>query len=360
VVLNYRFATRAKAMGMLRRDLRLVQCEHCGLIFNSTLEPDLIPYDKNYENRQCFSQVFQEHLVSVADQLIGRYQLTGGRILEVGCGKGDFLRLLCKRAGADGVGYDTSYEGPATTMGRRVRFHDRYVKARDIRSPFDAVICRHVIEHVGNLRPFLAELRALTAAAGDPVVVLETPAIEWVSESRCFWDIFYEHCNYMSQPCLAYLCEQAGFCVVRHKTVFGGQYQLLEMKACAAEIPVVHTAPAIPVRLGVFARQSEAGVQMMINKLRRHGSEKGWAIWGAGAKGVALVNWLRSQPPRFVVDSNPAKQGGFIPGSRVPIIVPDDPRILKLALVLIANPNYTAEITSTLRQAGFSNRILTT
>lgn len=61
VVLNYRFATGAKAMGMLRRDLRLVQCEHCGLIFNSTLEPDLIPYDKNYENRQCFSQGFQKH-----------------------------------------------------------------------------------------------------------------------------------------------------------------------------------------------------------------------------------------------------------------------------------------------------------
>ena len=60
-----------------------------------------------------------------------------------------------------------------------------------------------------------------------------------------------------------------------------------------------------------------------------------------------------------MIDTNKAKQGCFIPGSRVAVVSPDDPRIQKLTLVLIANPNYTREITSTLRAHGYTNTIRT-
>ena len=358
VILNYRFKSATTAARVARRNLRLAQCAGCGLIFNATFDSTAVPYDSNYENRQCCSPAFQEHLRTAADSLVAKYHLQGGRILEVGCGKGDFLKLLCSRAKANGVGYDTSYEGAASTSKGRVLFRRRYVAAQEIRTPFDAIICRHVVEHVGGIGEFLRELHNIAVAAGDPVTVIETPAFEWTAKLGCFWDVFYEHCNYFTLPCLAHLCEEAGFRIVRQRLVFGGQYQLLELKVRRGG-PGKLRPPAIPVRLATFARRAEAMLRRLEIRLRRHGATRGWAVWGAGAKGVALVNRLRRRPPQFVIDSNAAKQGCFVPGSRIPIIAPDDPRIRELGLILIANPNYTEEIAFTLRQVGFVHTILT-
>jgi 2-polyprenyl-3-methyl-5-hydroxy-6-metoxy-1,4-benzoquinol methylase len=358
VILNYRFLSATVAARVARRDLCLTQCMGCGLIFNAAFDSADVPYDSNYENRQCCSPAFQEHLRMVADGLVAKHHLRGGRVLEVGCGKGDFLKLLCMRAQAAGVGYDTSYEGAASISKGRVRFHRCYVAARDIRTPFDAIICRHVVEHIGDIGKFLRKLHDIAAAAGDPVTIIETPAFEWIAKRGCFWDVFYEHCNYFTLPCLAHLCEQAGFRVVRQRLVFGGQYQLLELKVRRSGHGKTRP-PGIPVRLATFARKADAKLQQMEIRLCRHGAARGWAIWGAGAKGVALVNRLQRSPPRFVIDSNTAKQGCFVPGSRIPVIAPDDPRIGELELILIANPNYAAEIAFTLRQVGFTHTILT-
>lgn len=358
VVLNYRFHTAAAAMRVRRKDIQLVQCEVCGLIFNAAFDASLVPYDANYENRQCFSPAFQEHLTTLAGDLIARHALRGKHLLEVGCGKGDFLRLICERAAATGAGYDTSYEGPARQMGGRLRFFKRYVGAADITHPVDAVICRHVVEHIGAIGSFLSELRSVAAACGNPVTVIETPSFEWIARHRCFWDVFYEHCNYFTLSCLAYLCERAGFTVVGQRLVFGGQYQVLELKVRVGTAAVPRPRRS-RVRLAEFVRRAGTQILTLENSLQRAGAQGSWAVWGAGAKGVALVTRLRRHPPRFVIDTNKAKQGCFIAGSRVPVVSPDDPRIRKLALVLIANPNYTREITSTLRANGYANAIRT-
>ncbi|MBI5801719.1 MAG: methyltransferase domain-containing protein [Verrucomicrobia bacterium] len=358
VVLNYRFATAAAALRVPRRDLRLAQCGGCGLIFNAVFDSAVIPYDECYENRQGCSAAFQAHLQAQVRRLVRRLPARDGRVLEVGCGKGDFLRLLCREAGARGVGYDTSYEGPPVAEDGRVRFEQHYVSAREVESPFDMVVCRHVVEHIGEIGSFLRELRAIAAAAGDPVVVIETPAFEWIAAHDCFWDVFYEHCNYFPRPSLARLCRLAGFKVERQTAVFGGQYQWLELRVRQRCWPACKAATV--VRLSPFAKRAERMVQALEKRLRQHGAARGWAIWGAGAKGVALVNRLHRLPPALVVDSNAAKQGGFIPGSRVPIVAPDDPCLRDLSLVLIANPRYAPEITCALRQAGIAPTILTT
>ncbi|MBP7780306.1 MAG: SAM-dependent methyltransferase, partial [Burkholderiaceae bacterium] len=47
--------------------------------------------------------------------------------------------------------------------------------------------------------------------------------------------------------------------------------------------------------------------------------------YGAAAKGNTLLNFagIRGDLLRFVVDKNPAKQGKFLPGSRIPIVEED-------------------------------------
>ncbi|NJM55499.1 MAG: methyltransferase domain-containing protein [Verrucomicrobiae bacterium] len=342
---------------MRRKDVTLRQCRKCGLVFNATFNISAIPYDGNYENRQSFSPAFQAHLDALAANLTQHHNLTGGRILEVGCGKGDFLRLLCATAEARGVGYDTSYE--PRTEPRGLTFHKRYVSATDVSAPFDAVICRHVVEHIPEIGAFLGELRDIAKAAGDPVVVLETPRFEWIVEHLSLWDVFYEHCNYFPTASLAHLCRLAGFRVVRHRSVFGSQYQILEVRV--AKTGRSPSPPGIPVkaRLSRFARHARRHFDALAKQFQRAAGKRGWGVWGAGAKGVALVNHLHGTKPRFVVDSNPAKQGGVLPGSRIPIVSPEDPRLQQVGLIVIANPNYAGEIGGVLQQRGFTGRVLT-
>lgn len=358
VILNYRFPDVKSAKRVPRRDVSLVQCASCGLVFNATFDDSVIPYDERYENRQCFSPAFVSHLGKLAARLAKRLPEKGGGVLEVGCGKGDFLRLLCDTAGVTGDGYDTSYEGEPTEASGRLRFFRQYVAAADVSKPYDLVLCRHVVEHVGEIGAFLKELAAIARAAGDPLVVLETPRFEWIVENRCLWDVFYEHCNYFTMAALANLCRLAGFRVARHSPVFGEQYQLIELRLAKPSRTVPKMTVSSGGKLAPFARTARRRLDGVEKRIAAAAKGGRWAIWGAGAKGVALVNQLQSVRASSVIDSNAAKQGCVIPGSAVRIIGPDDPAVRKLELILIANPNYAGEIAATLKSSGYRGRLL--
>ena len=359
VILNYRFATAEAARAVARRDMLLRECNHCGLVFNAILDPAAIPYDERYENRQNFSAGFTAMLEETADLLTQRYPLHGGAVLEVGCGKGDFLTLLCERAQAHGVGFDTSCEQTGVQPDGRVSFFQRYVTPEDVDQKFDLVVCRHVVEHVPDIGEFFRLLHGVALAGGGSAVYVETPALEWIVEHHAFWDVFYEHCNYFPTRTLRTLAEQAGFALLDHRLIFGGQYQALELRpgAAAAERAPV-TAHAGPM-LASFAAKFAESRREVESKLDEAGVAVGWAIWGAGAKGVSLANALISHPPSFVIDSNPSKQGMFLPASGIPIIAPTDPKVAEAPVILVANSNYLAEIRAALAQQGIRPKLLT-
>ena len=58
------------------------------------------------------------------------------------------------------------------------------------------------------------------------------------------------------------------------------------------------------------------------------------AAYGAAAKGNTLLNYagVRSDLLTWVADANPHKQGKFLPGSRIPVVVP--------ARIAVDKPDY--------------------
>jgi SAM-dependent methyltransferase len=358
VILNYRFPTPESARDACRRDMELRQCLNCGLIFNATVDLSVIPYDERYENSQSSSPLFLDFMRGTAEHLNKTYPLEEGTVLEVGCGKGDFLRLICGISGAKGIGYDTSCEEEDGADIDGVRFFKRYVEVSDVPNGVDMIICRHVVEHIPQIGNFMRLLADFSKAGGGSVVYVETPKWEWVVENECFWDVFYEHCNYFPMPTLRYLAELAGMEVLDHRDVFYGQYQALEVRF--VETVSVSTAPGIQqdVALSDLATTVKASRSKIQDRLRKAGAQRGWAIWGAGAKGVSLANAFPAMPPHLVVDSNPAKQGSFIPGTNIPVVAPDDSRLNGVPVVLVANPNYTSEITRVLNNCGLHPNIV--
>ncbi len=359
-MLNYRFRSAAEAQSVARGDVTLRQCRSCGLVFNATFDGTRMPYDERYENRQGSSPTFRAHVDEMVARLGRVAGVRGGRLLEVGCGKGEFLRRAAELLGAEADGHDTSYEGPGEVDGGRVRFHAGYLTASGVKGRHDAVICRHVVEHVPCIGGFLGGLAGIARAAGDPLVVLETPRFEWIVENECLWDVFYEHCNYFTGPTLAHLARRAGFRVARHAAVFGGQYQWLELRLMRRGPGRVAAGPGIPAggSLARFGKGFGRRRERLAASIRDGRRGKPWAVWGAGAKGVALVNLLSRLKPACVVDVNPAKQGGMIPGTAVPVCAQGDAGLPGLGLVVITNPNYAREVRADLDAAGFRGNIL--
>ena len=358
VILNYRFESETAAKSVTRRDIHLRECNDCGLIFNAILDYAAIPYDEHYDNRQNFSASFTALLEQTADTLAQRYLPRGGTVLEVGCGKGEFLKLFCARAQVNGIGFDTSCEASGTSSDGRVTFFQRYVTPADVQKKIDVVVCRHVVEHVPQIGEFFHLLHGIAVAGGNATVYVETPAFEWIVEHQAFWDVFYEHCNYFPTRTLRQLAERAGFTVLDHRLIFDGQYQALELRPGAAKAAAPPLLDQRGPVLRAFADSLASSLSEVTQRLASHGSARGWAIWGAGAKGVSLAMALTAAPPAFVIDSNPAKQGMFLPGTGIPVIAPTDPQVSTVAVILVANPNYLVEMRASLDQVGCSAQLL--
>jgi hypothetical protein len=99
----------------------LTYCENCGHLFNRYYDNDLVDYEADYENSQMFSPRFRRYAEELSDRLITTYNLHQKDIVEIGGGRGDFLRIICDRGNNNGVSFGPSYR-PAAGDGVPVKF----------------------------------------------------------------------------------------------------------------------------------------------------------------------------------------------------------------------------------------------
>ena len=205
---NRMYDSESEACACPRGDILLVQDKASGLVYNAAFRPELMRYDRHYQNEQAVSAVFKRHLEQVT-AIIERY-LGCRDIVEVGCGKGYFLERLLS-AGIDARGFDPAYEGDNPRIDR---------------CPFDpavgltgkGLVLRHVLEHIQSPFDFLAQLRV--ANGGNGLIYIEVPCLDWILMRRAWFDIFYEHVNYFRLSDFQRLF--ADICAAGH--LFGGQY----------------------------------------------------------------------------------------------------------------------------------------
>jgi len=349
-----------------RGDLLLSFCPDCGFVFNSAFDPGSLSYSADYENTQTCSPCFRQYLSNLVSSLVTKYELRDKVIIEVGCGKGDFLRLLCKDGRNRGIGFDPTYVGPETAEGRAVQFVRDFYDSHQTQYAPDFVCCRHVIEHVQSP---LEMLRAVRQAIGDRLnstVFFETPALPWTLNSLAFWDLFYEHCSYFTEQSLAWAFEQTGFRVLEAGTAFDEQYLHIEAKpaptggAPGGSRP--RSTPELWPKIQAFLAGVEQQTKACEEKIDAFSQAGGCAIWGAAAKGTTLANVLdpQNQRVRFLIDINPAKQGKYVPGTGHPILSPEHlrDRTGRVAGILNMNPSYLEENRIRLSQMGLDIPIL--
>jgi len=353
--------SRDQATDYPRGELQLALCGGCGFLSNVTFDPALSEYSERYEETQGYSARFVDFATDLARHWVDKYDLAGRSVIEIGCGKGEFLEYL---VGA-GVGHATGIDPGLHPERLRADVADRIScvtgffdeEFGPLRA--DAVVCRHTLEHIADVARFMRVIRAGIGDRSDTVVLFELPDVQRILDEVAFWDVYYEHCSYFSAGSLARLFRATGFEVLHAERTYDDQYLLLEARpstipGAGRPLPIEDDLDDLVKGSRLYAEGFTRTLQEWRARVAELRSAGGTAvIWGSGSKGVSfLTNLAVPDAIDCAVDINPYKHGKFMAGTGHRIVGPEELRSIAPDLVIAMNPIYLDEIGRDLDRLG--------
>ena len=301
----------------------------------------------------------------MANRLIETYNLRNKSISEIGCGRGDFLALVCKLGDNYGVGIDPSSVSGIITDSAPARLnfiHDYYSECY-AKYLGNFVCCRHTLEHIPNTFDFITSVRsALTNE--DAHVFFEVPDVSRILHEVAFWDIYYEHCSYFNLGSLARLFRSSKFEITNLMKDYFDQYLLIEAKPVSGKSNKVYeteeSVEETEKSVKIFSAQSRSKIDQWKSELKIIKSDKKKTIvWGSGSKCVAFMTTLGVKDEiKYIVDINPHRHGKFIPGVGKQIMPPEFLKNYKPDTVIVMNPVYCNEIKHDLETMGVAAELI--
>jgi hypothetical protein len=346
----------------------LTYCENCGHLFNRCYDDDLVDYEADYDNSQMFSPRFRRYAEELSDRLITAYHLHHKDIVEIGGGRGDFLRIICNRGNNNGVSFGPSYHPePGDDVPPNVRFIRDYYTEKYAAQPANLIVCRHVLEHFWEPRGLVETVRQAVGNRKDLVVYFEVPNGDCVLREQMFWEFIYQHPSYFTQSSLAKLFMMCGFEVRDIQESFGGQFLAIEASAPpegtvpngASFCGNLSTTAALARALDAAFSARVASWRDRLHQMRNKGQRV--VAWGAGAKATTFLNIVDPEGSAIshVVDINPRKKDRFVPGSGQQIVEPNALKELRPDVIILMNEIYRDEIAADAAGLGLSPTFLT-
>lgn len=361
---NILWKKREDAINASRGDIKLGFCGDCGHVFNTAFESQAVSYSTEYENSLHFSPYFQDYARTLASRLIERHRLIDKDIIEIGCGKGDFLMLMSELGGNRGVGFDTSFEEERLCCSDNITFVKDLYSCEYSHYKSDMVLSRQVLEHLDDPRAFMEKLRSALKERPGTVLFFEVPNFLHTIKELAIWDIIYEHYSYFTPLSMRRLFSR-GFRVDKVEEDFEGQFLCMEAysvephrKRTSVDVSALE---ALQRDITAFSLKYAAKVMSWRTELERITARGQQAVvWSGGSKGVSFLNAFRAFTNiTHAVDINPHKQGKFIPGTGHEIVPPEALKEISPDLVIVMNPVYTGEIWEKVKEMGIKCRILT-
>jgi SAM-dependent methyltransferase len=354
------FADHQQAKNLESGDIDLAFCPDCSFIYNAGWKPELTVYSDLYEETQGFSPTFKAFHRQLAEELIGRYDIVGKEIVEIGCGKGEFLSLLCELGHNDGIGYDPSFV-PSRRDGAaaNVTFKREFFSETTVQAAPDLVCCKMTLEHVFETRRFVQAVRRITSPERGTITFFQVPDVRRIFVEAAFWDVYYEHCAYFSPSSLAHVFRNAGFEILRVSTGYDDQYLTIEARPSTKETTPLpgndgRDAEELAKSVAGYAEAATRSAANWATKIRATARSGGRTVlWGSGSKAVAFLSSVGvDREIEYLVDINPYRHGKFVPGSGKQIVGPEFLSDYRPDLVIAMNPIYRTEIARDLDRLG--------
>lgn len=344
--------------------LRVLVCESCWLVQTEDFAHADELFDAEYAYFSGYSSTWLEHVERYVRDMVRRFSLDAkSHVVEVAANDGSLLQYV-KAEGISCIGIEPSASTAAAARAKGIAIIEAFFGAdfgRKLASQAraDLIVANNVLAHVPAINDFVAGFAALLQPNG--VATFEFPHVLRLIAENQFDTIYHEHFSYLSLTAVSRVFAASGLTIfdVEELLTHGGSLRVFAQRADDGkhqQEPTVDTLLACEARAGIttpaYYRGFQAKAERVTNDFMRfllEANERGERVvaYGAAAKGNTLMNFagVRSDLIQFVVDANPAKQGKFMPGSRIPIVDEERLRRDKPDYVVFLPWNLRAELT---------------
>ncbi|HTF69901.1 MAG TPA: class I SAM-dependent methyltransferase [Edaphobacter sp.] len=355
--------TREEALHFPAGKITLGFCNACGFITNTSFDDSKMNYSPKCEETQGFSSTFQCFHDRLAKDLIERYGLHDKSVLEIGCGKGEFISMLCAMGENRGVGFDPAFVPQRRPVrgGDAVEFIEDFYSEKYMHIKADFIACKMTLEHIPDTHQFVSMVRRAVGENFDTTVFFQVPDMSRVLKDVAFWDVYHEHCSYFTASALRNLFVASGFDVVDVWTDYDDQYLMITARPTKRHLSdaksLIPPSKTEVSAVRSFTCEAERRIhlwQHAVNRLKQEGQHV--VIWGSGSKGVAFLSALEAHVDdggiEYAVDINPYRKGYFMPGTGQEIVEPEFLSAYRPEVVIAMNSIYIPEIGADLKRHG--------
>jgi len=361
---NAYLAEEALAKPELWYPLVIRTCANCLLTQTEDFAARETFFSESYAYFSSFSTSWLNHAKSYVEAMTERFGLgPDSRVVEVAANDGYLLQYV-KAKGIACLGVEPTTSTAQAARAKGIEIVEDFFGVALAESlvtkgwQADLTAANNVLAHVPDINDFVSGFARLLKPEG--VATFEFPhLLNMVGENQ-FDTAYHEHYSYLSLISVSRIFAANGLTVFDVETTpwHGGSLRVFACRTDATTRPVqasVHTMLATEEKAGMRARAFYEGFQASAERVRNDFVDylidcrrKGLkvAAYGAAAKGNTLLNYGGVKPDliAFVVDRNPAKQGQFLPGSRIPVANEERLRAEKPDRVVILPWNIETEI----------------
>ena len=316
--------------------LDLCQCMGCGLV-QFDCEP--VDYYRDVIRAGGFSKTMVELRRYQYKHLIDSYHLEGKKFIEVGCGQGEFLKVLSEfPVEVHGIEHDTHLVELARAQGLDVT--EGFTETEDTRFAgglYDVFLSFNFLEHQPDPSTMLQAI--YRNLEDDAMGLITVPSFEYIMDHNSYYELIRDHLAYYTFETLTPLLERNGFQVEECEVINRDTLSVIVRKR-----PQMDTENLLECYVNL-KREMETYMKYL------DAWDKKVAIWGASHQGFTLAATTKlGEKARYIIDSAPFKQGKFAPASHLPIVGPDHFHEHPVDAIIITAPGYTDEIAASIRQ----------
>jgi SAM-dependent methyltransferase len=320
--------------------LRVLVCETCWLAQTEDFSLAHELFDADYAYFSGYSSSWLIHCEHYVADMVSHFGLdSASHVVEIAANDGYLLQYVRAR-GIPCTGVEPTAGTAAAARAKGIDIVQDFFGRRLARelvaqgSQADLTIANNVLAHVPDINDFVAGFSELLKPTG--VATFEFPHLLRLIEGTQFDTIYHEHYSYLSLVAVNRIFAANGLTVydVEELPTHGGSLRVYAQRSGDGAQPCNPRIAELLARedaAGMCDGRLYAGFQARVDRVkddfliflleaRRQGQRV--VAYGAAAKGNTLMNYAGIRPDLipFVVDRNPAKQGKFMPGSRIPIV----------------------------------------
>lgn len=335
--------------------LQLAVCTGCWLVQLLEVVEHEILFGTGYSFYSSASPPLSEYHRQYAAQIIAENPFVKGPIVEIGCNDGDLLRHL--GGTHETLGVDPASGPVAVARERGLSVIEKPFSSQVARQMLNSgtisaagiVIANHVLAHVEDVSSVLEGISLLLA--DDGVVYIEVQYLPDLLTNNAFDLVYHEHRNFFSLSSLSKAAARWGLTPI--------EAQLTDRQGGSLRVKFARTRNRASPSVGMIRVEEKwlhslgayGGVQGRVDRIAHRLREILWGLqddggkligYGAPAKATTLLNFcnIGSGILDCVIDSTPAKQGRYIPGTGLRIVAPDEVDMRDYTAAVLLSWNY--------------------